>query len=163
MAETKRKVVEKTKVGESIKDNTADESVTESSSSLFSGTPVSLEQQAQSQGLFVQLNDGVFVDLTQIQGHALKHEGKGTVFLKGGNSFDTPCGDELVSRLKQDSSYQCVFVQLNDGVFVDLMEVQGYTHEKDNVGRVFLKGGNNFETPCGDELVSKLRRHRFYD
>lgn len=56
----------------------------------------------------------------------------------------------------------CIFVKLSDGVFLDLTQVQAYRHEEGCVGRVYLKGGNNFETPCGEELVMRLRQHRIY-
>lgn len=56
----------------------------------------------------------------------------------------------------------CIFVKLSDGVMIDLVQIQGYVHEEGTMGRVYLKGGNNFQTPCGDELVKLIRRHRMY-
>ena len=67
-------------------------------------------------------------------------------------------------KIKETSSNtdNCIFVKLSDGVMIDLMEIQGYVHEEDTMGRVFLKGGNSFPTPCGDELVKLIRKHRMF-
>jgi hypothetical protein len=56
----------------------------------------------------------------------------------------------------------CIFVKLSDGIFIDLTQVQAYRHEEGQFGRVYLKGGNSLETPCGEELVKRLRQYRVH-
>lgn len=73
-----------------------------------------------------------------------------------------PAAKKKTTR-KPETQPDCIFVKLSDGVFVDLTQVQAYRHEEGQMGRVYLKGGNDFETPCGEELVKRLRQHRVHD
>lgn len=117
MAATKRKVVEKTKVGEK-----PEPKAKKTSEKKTADTPV----------------------VTEAEQHVEHHE----------------TNDVFPSKERKDT---CIFVKLSDGVFVDLMEIQAYAHEEGNMGRVFLKGGNSLQTPCGDELVKRLRENRLYN
>lgn len=108
MAATKRKVVEKSKVGEKVEEPKVEEQAV---------VEVSSEQSANS--------EPVITASTSVDGS--------------------------------------IFVKLSDGVMVDLMEIQAYVHEEGAMGRVFLKGGNNFPTPCGDELVKRIRQYRMFN
>lgn len=112
MAATKRKVVEKSKVGEKVEEPKVEENaVAEVPSEVPSEEPTDIEQ-------------------------------------------------TTTASSNVDGS---IFVKLSDGVMVDLMEIQAYVHEEGAMGRVFLKGGNNFPTPCGDELVKRIRQCRMFN
>lgn len=45
------------------------------------------------------------------------------------------------------------FVELEDGVFIDLDQVQAYRHQEGSLGVIYLIGGGEVLTHCGQELI----------
>lgn len=45
------------------------------------------------------------------------------------------------------------FVELEDGVYVDIDQVQAYRHQEGSLGVIYLVGGGEVLTHCGQELI----------
>jgi translation elongation factor EF-Ts len=48
------------------------------------------------------------------------------------------------------------FIKLEDGVLIDLYQVQAYRHKEGSLGTIYLTGGNSLETHCGQELMYRI-------